>query len=455
MALSYRPSIAPQIEFRLHQKQVEQQTMLAGPATWCNTFGGSRSGKTFGKCRAVATRAVLAHGSRHLLARFRNNAIKRTIGQDTFPKMMKLCFPSVKYEYNKTEGLIYFPAYKSEIWLAGLDSPDRIDKVLGAEYATIFINEASEVPWGTVEVLETRLAQNVMVCEGPSKGRALRQKFYVDLNPTSKRHWSYRLFIERLNPADGAPVADPNDYAWMQINPIDNPHLTDRYLLSLQRQSKLQRKRFYDGEYNGETDGALFTDPMFRRCSMARVPQLVRVVVAVDPSGAKHAKDITADEIGIVVAGLGTDGVVYVLGDYSLRASPAIWTELVASLYHQHEASAVIGEDNFGGPLVQALVQAKDAGIRYKAVHASTGKHVRAEPVAGQYERGFIRHVGESSDYEDLEDQLMQFTAAGYMGPASPDRADALVWAVTELKGLGLRKPGKTTGSNAFASASR
>lgn len=451
-----RPEPEPEKPFQPTAKQVAQQAMMSSAATWCSTYGGSRSGKTFGNCRAVATRAVMAHRSRHLMARFRNNAIKTTIGADTFPKMMRLCFPSVKYEYNKTEGLIFFPAEKSEIWLRGLDTPERIDKVLGAEYATIFLNEASEIPYGVVEVLETRLAQNVNVTVGPNKGRMLRQKIYLDLNPTSKRHWSHRMFKEKIQPgADGAPLANPDDYVCMQINPCDNPHLNERYLRSLQGLSKLQKRRFWDGEYNGEVDGSLWSDAMFRRCSRAAMPQLVRIVVAVDPSGAKNSKDTTADEIGIVVAGLGADGVVYLLGDFSLRASPAVWTELVVSLYEQFAADAVIGESNYGGPLVEALVHAKNAGVRYKAVNATQGKHIRAEPVAGQYERGLVRHVGLASDYEALEDQCMQFTAAGYIGPGSPDRADALVWAITELKGLGIKQAGAATGGNAFASAAQ
>lgn len=441
--------------FALSKKQLLQESMLASDATWAFTYGGARSGKTFGKCRAVASRAIMAPRSRHLITRFRTNAVKRTIGADTWPKMMRLCFPGVRYEYNKSEGLIKLPAYESEVWLSGLDNPERIDKILGAEFATIFLNEASEIPWGTVEVLETRLAQNATVMQGPRKGQLLRHKIYGDLNPTSKRHWSHLLLKEKIHPGDRTALANPADYQCMQINPKDNPHLTERFLLSLQRLSKLQRRRFWDGEFNGEVDGSLWSDAMFLRCSRARMPQLVRIIVAVDPSGARHAKDATADEIGIVVAGLGTDGVVYVLGDYSLRSSPAVWTELVAALYHQHAADAVVGEVNYGGPIVEALIHSKDAAVNYKEVVATQGKHIRAEPVSGQYERGFVRHVGEAKDYELLEDQLMQFTAAGYLGPGSPDRADALVWAITELKGLGVKQVSTATGVNAFALARR
>jgi hypothetical protein len=448
------PTAAPK-PFALSDKQLRQELMMSSAATWCATYGGARSGKTFGKCRAIATRSVMAYKSRHLIARFRTNAVKRTIGADTWPKMMGLCFPSVKWEYNKSEGLIYLPAEKSEVWLSGLDSPDRIDKILGSEFATILLNEASEIPWGTVEVLETRLAQNATITLGPRKGQMLRQKLYADLNPGSKRHWSHLLFKEKIHPADRGTLRNPDDYVCMQINPKDNPHLTERFLQSLQGLSKLQRRRFWDGEFNGEVDGSLWGDAMFRRCSRANMPQLVRIVIAVDPSGARHAKDVTADEIGIVVAGLGSDGVVYVLGDFSLRAGPAVWTELVCALYEQRLADAVIGETNYGGPLVEALVHSRNSTVRYKSVVASSGKHIRAEPVAGLYERGQVRHVGDSSDYEHLEDQLMQFTAAGYIGPGSPDRADALVWAITELKGLGIKQAAAATGGDAFASASR
>ena len=454
MAAAQRIAEPPK-PFELTPKQREQEAMMAGPATWVMSYGGARSTKTFGKCRAIATRAILAPKSRHLISRFRTNAVKRTIGADTWRKMMGLCFPGVRYEYNKSEGLIKLPQYESEIWLSGLDNPERIDKILGAEFATIYLNEASEIPWLTVEVLETRLAQNALITQGPRAGEALRQKMYVDLNPGSKRHWTHLMFMQKIHPEERTALPNPDDYVCMQLNPRDNPHLSPRFLQSLQRLSKLQRKRFWEGDYNGEIDGSLWSDNMFRRCSRNAMPQLIRIVVAVDPSGAKHSNDAGADEIGIVVAGLGTDGVVYVLGDYSGRFSPAIWTELVANLYQQYQADAVIGETNYGGPLVEALVHARDSGVNYKSVCATQGKHIRAEPVSGQYERGLVRHVGDSSDYETLEDQCMQFTAAGYMGQGSPDRADALVWAITELKGLGIKQAGTAQGGNAFAAAAR
>ena len=208
-----------------------------------------------------------------------------------------------------------------------------------------------------------------------------------------------------------------------------------------------------EGEYNGETDGALWSDPLFRRCSRRAMPQLVRIVIAVDPSGAKHAKDLSADEIGIVIAGLGEDGILYVLQDLSLRASPAVWGNLIVAAYERVGADAVIVEDNFGGPLVETVLRQISPNICIRNAHASTGKHIRAEPVAALYERGLVRHVGESTDYEALEDQLMQFTAAGYMGPGSPDRGDALVWAGTALM-LG-KQAGKASGGSAFDLAQR
>lgn len=439
--------------FELTPKQIEQRDMLASAATWCFTYGGARSGKTFGYCRAIATRAIMAPGSRHLIARFRTNAVKRSIGEDTWPKMMSLCFPSLRYEYNKSEGCFKFPAYGSEVLLSGLDTGERIDKILGTEFATVFLNEASEIPWDTVEVLETRLAQNALIKEGPRKGHTLRHKMYGDLNPGSKRHWSHKLLKEKLHPKEGVPLANPGDYTCMQINPKDNPHLDARFLLSLQRLSKLKRRRFWEGEYNGEVDGALWSEAMFKRCTKRSLPHFVRLVIAVDPSGAKNAKDVTADEIGIVIAALGEDGVMYVLEDLSLRTSPAVWGNLIAAAWRRsvcgRKPDAVLVEDNFGGPLVEAVLRQIEPNINVRAVHASSGKHVRAEPIAALYERGLVRHAGEPLDYEALEDQLMQFTAAGYMGVGSPDRGDALVWAGTDLM---LETVATASGGRSFGS---
>src|SRR5262245_25497287 len=110
-------------------------------------FGGSRSGKTFEFVRSICYRAMRAPESRHLITRFRFNACKQTVLFDTFPRVMKLGFADWKYTINKTDWFIEMPG-KSEIWIGGLDEKERTEKILGSEYATIFFNECSQIPWG-------------------------------------------------------------------------------------------------------------------------------------------------------------------------------------------------------------------------------------------------------------------------------------------------------------------
>jgi phage terminase large subunit len=143
--------------FEFTPKQAEAQNFLSSIAMYVMLFGGSRSGKTFLHVRNVIMRALKAPSSRHLIARFRFNHLKASIILDTFPKVMALCFPKVKYELSKTDWFVSF-ANGAEIWFVGLDDRDRTEKVLGLEFATIFLNECSQISWQSVQTILTRLA---------------------------------------------------------------------------------------------------------------------------------------------------------------------------------------------------------------------------------------------------------------------------------------------------------
>ena len=159
------------------------------------------------------------------------------------------------------------------------------------------------------------------------------------------------------------------------------------------------------------------------------VPDMARIVVAVDPSGTS-GKDDQADDVGIVVAGKGMDGNFYVLADRTCNLSPSGWGRRVGEAYREFKADRVIVEKNFGGDMALQVVRSHDAAIPVRAVNASRGKVQRAEPIAALYEQKRVRHVG---GLGALEDQLCGFTPSGYMGGGSPDRADAAIWALTEL----------------------
>jgi predicted phage terminase large subunit-like protein len=148
-------------------------------------------------------------------------------------------------------------------------------------------------------------------------------------------------------------------------------------------------------------------------------------VVAIDPA-VTNTED--SDETGIVVAAKGSDGRGYVLDDFTCRLSPDGWANRAVGVFRERQADRIIAEVNNGGDLVERVVRTVDSRIPYKAVHASRGKLTRAEPIAALYEQGKISHVG---SFPALEDELCQYT--GQPGEKSPNRMDALVWALSEL----------------------
>jgi phage terminase large subunit-like protein len=197
--------------------------------------------------------------------------------------------------------------------------------------------------------------------------------------------------------------------------------------------SKYEGTRLGRQELNAEVlddvPGALWTREMLDRALVKSAPDLVRVVVAVDPSGTKGAAD-AGDSIGIVAAGKGTDGNAYVLADRTCKLSPDGWGRRSVATYHELKADRIVAERNFGGAMVEHVIRTVDPRVSYKEVTASRGKVARAEPVAALYEQGRVKHVG---GFPDLEDQMCSMTPDGFLGEGSPDRADALVWAITEL----------------------
>lgn len=297
---------------------------------------------------------------------------------------------------------------------------------------TIYFNECSQIPYNSIQIALSRLAQ---------KTRTLRLKAYYDFNPPSKRHHTYLTFVEKKNPLTKLPLPHPENYGFYLINPADNKeNLAPEYLALLEAMPVKQRDRFLLGKFADDSDGALWTPELLehnRRLGEHEIPDFIRVIISVDPSGCRGEEDFRSDEIGIVVGALGRDSHVYVLEDLSGRYSPEQWGNVVANAFIRHKADAVIGEKNFGGDMVRAIIHAQDASIPYREVSASRGKVQRAEPVAHLYEQNKVHHVGQ---FFELEDQLMNFMQSGYVGLKSPDRADACIWLVSELYPAVTRK---------------
>ncbi len=188
-----------------------------------------------------------------------------------------------------------------------------------------------------------------------------------------------------------------------------------------------------DGELLEEVEGAMWNDAALEEGRIHVVGAFSRIVVAVDPpvTGGKNS-----DDCGIVVVGVNNEGPpkdwrAVVLEDCSISgASPQVWAEKAVNAYHRHKAERLVAEVNQGGDLVASLVRGIDPMISFRAVRATRGKAVRAEPVAALYEQGRIVHLGR---LKQLESQMCAMTRNGFMGKGSPDRVDALVWAITEV----------------------
>ena len=180
------------------------------------------------------------------------------------------------------------------------------------------------------------------------------------------------------------------------------------------------------GEMLTVVEGALWTYECLDAHRIREIPKLKRIVIAVDPAVTHHEK---SDETGIIVAGITESGLACVLEDLSGKYSPAGWARIAVDAYNRWQADRLVAEVNKGGDLVEKVIRSVDPHISYKGLHASRGKLTRAEPVAALYEQGKVFHV--QKGLESLEVQLCSYSASA--GQKSPDRLDALVWALTEL----------------------
>jgi len=421
--------------FKPTPKQIEAQSLLAGDATHTMLFGGSRSGKTFWLTRALVMRGLKAAGSSHAILRFRFNHLRQSVVEQTWPAVMSLCFPGVVATLDRELWRARLPN-DSFVWFGGLDDKERVEKVLGQEHATIYLNECSQISYDSRNVAITRLAQRVDQEIARPSGvdrRPLRTRMFYDCNPPNKGHWTYRLFVAKQDPLTGRALPNPGDYASLRMNPEDNArNLSPEYLQTLKSLPWRDQQRFLLGEWADANPSALFSEIALDkwRSTDGALPPMTKVVVAVDPSGSGDVDNLDNDEIGIVVCGLGQDGNGYVLEDCSLKAGPATWGNVTVSAWERHLANVVVAETNFGGEMVKHVIQTARPRTPFRAVSASRGKAVRAEPIAALFETGKCRLAGE---FRKMESELLGFSSSGYIGEGSPNRADAMIWGMCEL----------------------
>lgn len=389
---------------------------------------------------------------------FRNtlNACRELLFQGTFVEVMELAWPGYlsrkDVDINKQSGTITFDN-GSVIYFRGLDE-NRLTRQRGSEYATIWLNECNEVKnYESITVLESSLnhATPMLRADGTPVLKdgvplIIRPKMLFDCNPQLNSDWDAQLFKFLVNPVSGVPHKRPERYQQIKMDPEDNlENQAAGYLESLKESFDGMpgaMSTFILGEWRDDNPHALFRPDMIDTRYEVERADLARVVVGVDPGGFSERGD--KDETGIVVVGLGFDGLAYVLDDMSVPGLPETWGPRVVAAYDTWEADLIVAEGNQGGSLVSHTIQSIRRNAPVKMVRAKTGKISRAEPISMAYHRRRVRHT----DHERLkllEQQMYDFEAVVEKRGKSPDRVDAMVYGLTEILKLG--EPERKTGA--------
>lgn len=441
-------------------------------------YGGGRSGKSFiitylmlwiansyDPQRAISdpTRYLVKEPIRQLIVRLTYADVHKSIILETLPKVANMM--GIEYKLNQKDKYIRLPN-GSEIWYAALDDRKGLEGALGKEYTTIWFNEVSQITYNSFWFILSRLAQKSgftnralvsptqwnspglpltlkqsMGWIGYDKNRKrnlfdenlinLSNRIFCDENPPSKAHWSYKLFIEGIDPEERTVLPNATDYDFIQMNPEENiRYISDDYIKMYENAPEKLRKRFLKGEFADELAGSLFTETNINQFRVIRRPELKKVIITVDPA---ITSKLTSDETGLIVLAEGIDGDGYVLQDASGIYTPAEWAKKVALLYKHWDASYIVAEKNQGGDMVKHTIQSENKNLPVKLVSATKGKLLRAEPISFLYSDGRIHHVGA---FPDLECEMTTYTGA--TTDKSPNRLDALVHGFSELFPAGI-----------------
>ncbi|HUK34786.1 MAG TPA: terminase family protein, partial [Vicinamibacterales bacterium] len=272
-------------------------------------------------------------------------------------------------------------------------------------------------------------------CDEPAKWKNLRKK-----DVEGGTAWDNLMMGLRMGPnPQCCATTTPRSIPWL-TELMGKPSTVVSKGTSYENRVNLSPKWFHDvirsyegtrlgrqeinAEVLGDVEGALWTRSLIEENRVEKMPcEAVRTVVAIDPAVTAEEE---SDECGILTCALGTDGQGYVLADDSLRISPDGWARRAIRAYNEHDADRVIGEANNGGDLIETVLRTVERSVPYSKVHASKSKHTRAEPVSALYEQGKVHHVG---SFPMLEDEMSTWVP----GDKSPNRMDALVWALTAL----------------------
>lgn len=374
------------------------------PSRYKALFGGRGGAKSQFFAECMVANAGTNLGFSAVCIREVQKSIKSSVKKLIEKKIIEMGFSGdfdVKNDYIRTPG-------KGEIIFQGMQD-HTADSVKSLEdFKVAYVEEAQTLSSRSLELLKPTI-------------RAEGSELWFAWNPRNASD-PVDKFFRGTNPPENAIIS--------QINYSDNKLFP----------SELEEERLHDykfnpdryahiwlGEYEPQAIGAIWNMANIHSNRRHEEPTLGRVLVSVDPaiSNEEHS-----DEHGIIVGGLGEDKRGYILEDASMKGSPQQWAERAVAMFDKYDADAIVVERNQGGDMVKHTLKTVRPSIPVVEVHATRGKHVRAEPISSLYAVGQVSHVG---TFTELENQMCRMTAAGYDGEGSPDRCDALVWLLTEL----------------------
>ena len=311
------------------------------------------------------------------------------------------------------------------------------DEIKGAN-GTLFI--FSGLGKMTIDQMKSKEGIDIVWVE---EAQTISAKSIEILGPTLRQKGSELWFT--WNPRNASDPVDqlfrgeivPEDALIIRMDPKDNPFFPDELsaLMEFDKMHKPERfAHIWLGEYEPMAIGAIWNRLVIHQNRRREAPEMGRILVGIDPAISAEAG---SNENGIIVGGLGSDGRGYILDDMTTIGAPMKWANRAISAFDKWDADAIVIEINQGGNMCRQTLETVRPGLPIIEVHASRGKHVRAEPISALYEAGQISHIG---TFDALENQMCQMTAAGFEGEGSPDRVDAMVWVFTELFPKIIRK---------------
>lgn len=376
---------------------------LLYPARYKGAFGGRGSAKSHFMAGLLVDECVAKPGTRAVCVREVQKSLKESAMRLIQDKIEAYKAPGFRIKTDQIDtpggGVILFQGLQDH-------TSESIKSLEGFRIA--WIEEAQTLSARSLEMLRPTI-------------RAPGSQIWASWNPRNATD-PIDTFFRGLTP--------PPDCVVVRANYSDNPWFPPELEMERahdERTNPIRYAHIWLGEYEPAAIGAIWDRLVLHTNRRHEAPEMKRITVSIDPA---VSNETGSDEHGIIVAGLGVDDRGYVLEDGSLRGTPRQWGDRAVTLFDKWQADSIIIERNQGGDMCREVLRSVRPGLPITEVHATRGKHVRAEPISALYHSGKVSHVG---TFQALEDQMCLMTAAGYDGEGSPDRCDAMVWAFTDL----------------------